>query len=43
MAAQQIGVGLARTIDVVGIVTLAGQEAEIFLAADGGTDAARGR
>ena len=41
-APEQIGVGLARTIDVVGIVTLAGQEAEILLAADGGADAARG-
>ena len=29
--AQEIGVGLARTIDVVDVVALAGDEADVFL------------
>ena len=37
--AQEIGVGLAGTVDVVDVVALAGDEADIFLALDGGADA----
>jgi hypothetical protein len=33
--AHEIGVGLARTVDVVGVAALAGDEANIFLATDG--------
>ena len=36
---QKIGVGLARTIDVVDVAALARDEAEIFLSAHGGADA----
>jgi hypothetical protein len=32
-AAQIVGMGLVRTIDVVDVISLAGEEAEIFLAA----------
>ena len=37
--AQDIGVGLAMPVDVVGIGSAAGEEAEIFFALDGGADA----
>src|SRR5581483_8759205 len=36
--ADEIDVGLARTIDVVGILALAGDEPEVFLAADSRAD-----
>ena len=39
--AQKIGVGLARTVDVVDVVALAGDEADVFLAFDGGANACR--
>ena len=39
--AHKIGVGLPRTIDVVGIVTLAGDETNVFLALDGCANAGR--
>jgi hypothetical protein len=37
--ADEEGVGLTVTIDVVGVAALAGDEAEIFLAEDGSADA----
>src|SRR5580704_2824952 len=39
--AHEIGVGLARTIEVVNVVALAGNEADVFLAFDGGANAGR--
>ena len=39
--AQKIGVGLSRTVDVVDVVPLAGDEANVFAALDGGADAGR--
>ena len=39
--AQKIGMGLARTIDVVDVVALAGDEADVFRAFDGGANAGR--
>jgi hypothetical protein len=39
--AEKIGMGLPGTIDVVGIIALAGDETEIFLALDGCTDTGR--
>ena len=39
--AQEIGVGLAGTVDVVDVMALAGDEADVFLALDGGADAGR--
>ena len=40
--AQEIGVGLARPVDVVGVAALAGDEAVVFLAADGSADSGGG-
>ena len=40
--AQEIGMGLARPVDVVGIAALAGDETVIFLAADCGADSGGG-
>ena len=39
--AQKIGVSLSRTVDVVDVVPLAGDEANVFAALDGGADAGR--
>ena len=39
--AQKIGVGLARTIEVVDVMALAGDEADVFRAFDGGANAGR--
>ncbi len=39
--AHEIGVGLARTVDVVDVVALAGNEPVVFLALDGGANAGR--
>src|SRR5437762_1450822 len=36
--AQEIGIGLAGAIDVVGVVALAGDEAEVLFAPDRGAD-----
>src|SRR5438552_9082923 len=38
---QKVGVGLSRTVDVVDVVALAGDEADVFPSFDGGTDACR--
>ena len=38
---NEIGVGLAWAVDVVDVVALAGDEADVFLAFDGGADACR--
>ena len=40
--AQEIGMGLARPVDVVGIAALAGDETVIFLAANCGADSGGG-
>ena len=38
---QEIGVSLAVTVDVVDVMALAGNEADVFLALDGGAEAGR--
>ncbi len=37
-ASEDVGVGLTRAVDVVGVVALAGEKAEIFLAPHRGAD-----
>src|SRR5271165_1903120 len=39
--AQEIGVGLTRTVDIVNIMALAGDEADVFCSFDGGANAGR--